>query len=372
MRSRVIQVSARFLFTLLILLLSGCGQKERAAMYKVDVDLLKVQEVSLSDVFNKIEVIPLEAKDSAFLNVSCLSSYLVAENLLLVQDRANNAVVIFSLDGKWRGTLSKYGRGPEEYVMLTDMDYNTELHSIDILEATGKVLSYALTDGFPLIRKLDFSHRVNGLTYFKSIPSGYYLFSGYSRTPLHYLESNSCDVVDIEGVPKAEQNRRAGYKTTGSPFYVFDDSVFYIDGATGQVFRLEGQESTPYLAWNLGRFSFKPKKVDASETGTSIERMKVASNAMAGPFSTVSETSQSVFTNVLFMGRGVNILYDKTTNEVKIFARTREGVMFSPGYVYEDALYFLVPPEIASQVIPYDMIPPIREESNYILIKYIP
>lgn len=356
---------------ILLGLLSGCSRQEPIADYQVDVDLLKVQEVSVSELFKGVEVIPLESKDSAYLNVSCLSGYQIAGDQLFVMDKANNAVVLFSLDGEWLGTLSKQGRGPGEYVMLTDMDYNFEQRSIDILEATGRVLSYATEKGFPLIRELGIPNDLKSLVYFKSVPSGYYLYSGYSRSVLYYYDIKRGQVYDVAGIPEVEQNRRAGYKTAGSPFYNYNEEVFYTDGATGGVYRLAGKDAEPHIIWNLGRFSFKPGIVDADKTGTSYEQLKVASNAMAGPFSNVRETSKCVFTSALFMGRSVNIIYNKSSKAAIAFGRTSEGLIFSPGVVSNNAMYLLVPPEIAVQLIPEELTKDITDDSNYLLIKYL-
>lgn len=354
------------------LLLSACRQQQSiVADYHVDVDLLRTQEISLLDFFKEIDVIPLEATDSAYLNVSCLSTYLVVEDKLIVLDRADNSIKFFNLDGKWCGTLSKYGRGPGEYAMLTDVDYNKERRSVDILDATGKILSYAFEGSFPFIRELSIPYQMKGLVNFKSSHSGYYLFSGFDSSVLRYWEPDSEGLFEVEGIPMVEQNRRAGYKTTGSPFYVFDEDIYYTDGPTGQVFRLVGKDALPHLSWNLGRFSFKSKQVDANKTGSSINELKRASNTMAGPFSAIRETSCLVFANVLFMGRGVNIIYDKLSDVTHLFTRTQEGLMFSPGFVCGKYMYFLAPPEIARQLVPEEKLSFNSQDPNYVLIKYL-
>ena len=371
MPSVCVKVKAVILLVTSALPLSACRQQQSiVADYHVEVDLLRTEEVSISDYFRDVDVIPLEAIDSAYLNVSCLSTYLVVEDKLIVLDRAENSIKLFNLDGKWCGTLSKKGRGPGEYAMLTDVDYNKERRSVDILDASGKILSYSIESGFPFIRELDIPYQMKGLANFKSTQTGYYLFSGYDSFVLRYWEPDSDGLFDVAGIPMVEQNRRAGYKTTGSPFYVFDEDINYTDGPTGQVFRLVGKDAIPHLSWDLGRFSFKSKLVDANKTGSSINELKRASNAIAGPFSAIRETPSFVFANVLFMGRGVNIIYDKLSDSVHLFTRTQEGLVFSPGVVCEKFMYFLVPPEIAGQVVPEEKLSFTNQDANYMLIKY--
>ena len=172
----------------LSIILSACTQNKRTEEYVKSVDLLQIEEPSLTDYFKGIEVIPLENRDSAYLNLSCLSSYVFAEDKMYVFDRSNHAVVVFGLDGKWVETICKYGRGPGEYLMPTDLAYNEKFHSLDILEATGTIISYELERPHSLLRKIKIPD-LHAVHYFFPIDSGYYLFSSSEDSAVNYSKT---------------------------------------------------------------------------------------------------------------------------------------------------------------------------------------
>ena len=356
-----------------LLTLAACtGKAPEQGMESVD--LLTVSEPSLHDFFKQVEVIQLEGRDSAYLNTSCLSRYLVVEDRIFVMDRANQAVVIFDASGKWKETFRRYGRGPQEYVMMTDIAYNAGLQSIDVLEATGSILSYSLDPPHPMIRKIKIPDGVRAVDHFLPIPSGtgYYLFSGYEESVLNYLDAENGTLTEVHGVPEVERNIRAGYETSGSPLYTFAGQVHYVDGASGRIFQLNGDQAVLHLGWDYGKYAFRPEVVDAERTAgpESYQTMLSASSSMAGPVSLTQETERFVFTNVLFMKRWLNVVYDKETGAKTVFEKWKEGQMFSPGYPSDQALYLLVPPEASGRFLPSGAEMP-GENANYLVLKYV-
>ncbi len=330
---------------------------------------MKTEEPSLSFFFKEIDVIQLEGRDSAYLNTTCLSSYFYADEKLYVMDQANKSVVVFGIDGKWEETFRRYGRGPQEYAMMTDMAFNAGLRSIDILEATGIIISYGVDSPHPMIRRVEIPRVLRGVNYFMPCGSGYYLFSGYEDISLTYFDTESGELTNVSGIPNVEQNLRAGYGTTGSPFYLFDGHAFYVDGATGSIFELNGKNAVPYIRWDYGRHSFHSEHVDIKRTGRSYEELLATSSLMAGPVALTRETKHYLFTNVLFMRRWLNVVYDKETRKKYVFVRMKDGVMFSPGKYYKEALFSLIPPEVAGPFLPRDIKEP-ESDVNYLIIRY--
>lgn len=357
---------------LAVILLAGCVQGRQPEGNMESVDLLTVSEPSLHDFFKQVEVIQLEGRDSAYLNTSCLSRYLVVEDRIFVMDRANQAVVIFDASGKWKETFRRYGRGPQEYVMMTDIAFNAGLQSLDVLEATGTILSYSLDPPHPMIRKIKIPDGVRAVNHFLPSGSGYYLFSGYEESVLNYLDAESGTLTEVQGVPEVERNIRAGYETSGSPLYTFAGQVHYVDGASGRIFRLNGDQAVLHLGWDYGKYAFRPEVVEAERTAgpESYQTRLSASSSMAGPVSLTQETERFVFTNVLFMKRWLNVVYDKETGAKTVFEKWKEGQMFSPGYPADQALYLLVPPEVSGQVLPSGAEMP-GENANYLVLKYV-
>lgn len=362
--------SVFFLGGLLLLFsvfLSGCAWHRETADYVKQVDLLDATEPSLKDYFKKVETIPLENKDSAYLNNSCLISYVFAEGKLYVLDRSNHAVVVFGLDGSWKETICKYGRGPGEYSMLTDLAFNEEFHSLDILEAMGKIISYELAPPHMMRRSIEIPD-LHAVHYFIPFGSGYYLFSSYEESSVNYLDAGTGELTAVSGIPPAERNERAGYHISGNPFYIHDGKLYYVNGADGEIFRIEGDKAEPVLAWDFGRYSFNPDRIDP-EADVSVDILYAVSTSMAGPVLRTQETERYIFANVLFMKQNWNVVLDKETGETNVFSKMKEGMVFYPGKYYDGALYALWPPEVVNVYFPPDY--PLPEgDSNFLLLKF--
>lgn len=355
---------------LCFILLSACAQNRSAVGNAILVNLLNIEEPSLSEFFRGMEVIPLENKDSAYLNPSCMFSYMTVGDKYYVEDKANASILVFNKDGRWEETFKRYGRGPEEYAMLTDMAYNVELHSLDVLDATGSIISYALDPPHRMIRRIKIPD-LKATHYFLPFGSGYYLFSMYGDQTLNHLDSETGEMTAVSGAPEVEQVARAGYNTSVNPFFCLDGVAYYVDGASGGFFRLEENRAVLFRSWDMGRYTFRPDKVRAEASRPpSLERIDAMSNSMAGPFYRTRETDRFVFSQFLFMKRHLNVILDKETGKTHVLSKMKEGVSFIPGSFCGDALFFLCPPEHADQVLP-EGFSIHGEDSNYLIVKYL-
>lgn len=351
-----------------IILLSACKQNRQAGENTVSVDLLKVEEPSWADFFKGIEVIPLDNRDSAYLNASCAFSYLKVEDKFYIMDKANKSIIIFNTDGKWLETFNRYGRGPEEYVMFTDIVYNETLRTLDVLEATGTIISYELEPPHRMVRRIKIPD-VRATHYLLPVGSGYYLLSKFEDQALNYLNAETGELSAVNGAPEVERAVRAGYHASRSPFYRLFGQMFYVDGASGAVFRLEGNRAVPCWEWDFGRYTFRIDRVPLDASDQFYERVEASSSSMAGPFINTQETARFVFAQVLFMKRDLNVVLDKETGTVSVFTKWKEGPFFFPGLYLEDALYVLCPPEHADKLLLPDYPIP-AEDSNFLIVKY--
>lgn len=354
---------------LCVLLPVACTQGRQPGDNVVSVNLLDIDEPSWTEFFKKIEVIPLENRDSAYLNISCCFTYLKVEDKFYIMDMANKSIIIFNADGKWLETFNRYGRGPEEYVMLADMAYNEEMRSMDILEATGTIISYDLEPPHRMIRRIKIP-TVRATHYLFPDGSGYYLLSQYEDHALNYLDAETGELTAVTGAPEVERAVRAGYHASRSPFYRLSGQVYYVDGASGAVFRLEGNRAVPCRSWDFGRYTFDLEKVPVGKSDRPYERLDAFSSSMAGPFVNTVETDRYVFAEVTFMKREQDIVLDKESGKVSVFLNWKEGLYFFPGYFFDDAIYFVHPPEHTDQLLP-DGLSNLDEDSNFMIIKYV-
>lgn len=137
---------------ILALLFCSCGSKDNSTIKTIDLMSPGGQQITnLSDIADDIQYIPLETNPDALMRfVGSLKSgndkfYINTVFELLVFDKT----------GKFLYKLDQHGRGPNEYVYLSDYDIKTEENLVIVL-TKGKLYFYNETDtGFNLGRQLD-------------------------------------------------------------------------------------------------------------------------------------------------------------------------------------------------------------------------
>ncbi len=95
------------------------------------------------DSFATIELIPLETNEKSLL--ASVSKILVNEKLLYVLDEKLNQVLIFEGSGKFVGQVGAIGSGPDEYLSVEDIAFNSDTTSIFLLSNNSmKITEYGL------------------------------------------------------------------------------------------------------------------------------------------------------------------------------------------------------------------------------------
>ena len=76
-----------------------------------------------SDFIKEIKYIPLETTPNSM--VGNISNVIIANEKMYVRDD-KNVITIFDLNGKYLNTLNRVGRGPEEYMLISDFEVTSE------------------------------------------------------------------------------------------------------------------------------------------------------------------------------------------------------------------------------------------------------
>ena len=129
---------------LLLLLICACHDSKRLGSYpKLEVSL-EIKNTSIMDLFDSIEVIPLETNDSSLLiwpdKVLCWSGYYG------IFDSKNPALFGFDKNGTFVRKIGNRGEGPEEYTEIYDVILDQEGREISMLSPFGEIIVYS-TDG---------------------------------------------------------------------------------------------------------------------------------------------------------------------------------------------------------------------------------
>lgn len=97
-------------------------------------------------VIKKVRFIPLETKEDCLLGE--IDKIISVKNRLYILDRGiNKQIFVFNTEGKYLGSIGKYGKGPGEFISLSDFIIDDKKNQLLVLDAQlRKVLTYNLQD----------------------------------------------------------------------------------------------------------------------------------------------------------------------------------------------------------------------------------
>lgn len=137
---------------ILALFFSGCRSKDNSEVITIDVQSPTGPEIkNLSEIATDIQYVPLETSPEALLR---FVNYLKAANDKFYINTVRE-LLCFDKSGKFLYKLDQQGRGPNEYVYLSDYDIKPEKNLMIVL-TRGKLYFYSETDtGFTMLKQLD-------------------------------------------------------------------------------------------------------------------------------------------------------------------------------------------------------------------------
>lgn len=141
--------------------------------------------IKMSDIVDSLEYIRLETTEECLIGkvdrIIPLEDY-----FLLVDRRKTRSVFIFDRAGKFVRKIAFRGRGPQEYIALTDADYDTDAKRLIILDSFGRKLLFYSLDG-EFVKKIDLNSAFQKMAYIGSGKIA--LYADYNK--VYHFETRS-------------------------------------------------------------------------------------------------------------------------------------------------------------------------------------
>lgn len=133
--------------------------------------------IKMSDVIERLEYIQLETTPECL--IGRVDRIIPIKQAFLLVDRwKTKTVFIFDRAGKFIRKISRKGRGPQEYISLADVDYDTDAGQLVVLDSYGqKLLFYSLEGEF--VKKIDLNGIFQRMAYIGSGKLA--LYSDYNK-----------------------------------------------------------------------------------------------------------------------------------------------------------------------------------------------
>ncbi len=362
---------------------SATYSSEREEGTSIDPD--RNDQVLLSDLFSEIDIIPLETSDRSLLTFPMgePDKVIKHEDKFYFLDKSQDVIVVFDDNGKFVNRLNKKGQGPGEYISLSDFNINRFSNNLEVLSPEGRCVIVYDLDSYDVIEKIQLPPDIPVVHQFHHLTPTVYSFASYaSDFKLIFYSNDDSKIVESDYLlPQWFNHGTTFTPTSRNPFYLYNDSLHFVQIYNGDVFTLSpaNYSLSSRYSWDFGEHNFTLSMLPENESiDYYLDRLKELGVDHAVLFQVYQENSRYYFTRFKFNNRYKHLVYDKRTNEYKLFEQFKEGGQCLPQWIDEEAIYTVIPPDFLHLVLSPSSLDEknrqvysqVEEEDNPVIIKY--
>jgi hypothetical protein len=278
---------------LLFFLIVSCRNSEKSKYRTLNINeaISRKTEVKLSEIAQSVEWIKLETKGSPFIGI--ISKVVEAENYLLILGKEGvgnkDMIHIFDMNGKFVRTLGEFGKGPCEYMQVSDIYYDSVEQKIFILSENNKYLIEFDIEGNCFEGSIETMGAMN-FSYYNDC-----FFMHRSSNMMYFEGNNSFNQLVIQDFSK-----NITYKVHPAPlikssylnpfieeadFVQYKGELLYYISLDDTVYKLSPENEKPYLVFDHGNQSFPADykwDLEGRNNATRLKMSKVTNITCAG------------------------------------------------------------------------------------------
>ena len=321
-------------------LLLACHNGQEESSYPILKASLEKTEVSMNDLFSKVEVLPLETYDSCLLVLPW--KMLHWEDYYAIFDASILTVFVYDRGGNYVRRIGCRGQGPGEYAHICDVQRDDKTGTYFLLSPFSEMFSYA-SDGTFLQK------------YALPKKSSYFSFENYGKYWVTWGFPNSDDDACISFISKetvqCERDWwRCNENLTGYMGYnlsKYADDIYYALPFVRDVYKLTGKDSLQVVyTWDFGKDNYSMSQWGVSDTQWGGIREKRMIDQYLTEYTIPYFINAQVQTDSFYycqFGIGMkknykntHLFYRKSDGKNVYFETTSEGLHFKPMYWGED------------------------------------
>lgn len=315
--------------------------KQSAGAESIPLNLDEEEEVSLFDVFSSVEVIPLETSDSVLLSPN-LKRFVVHDTCFYVLSGQDNIIWQFASDGSFVQAINHYGQGPGEYTMLYDFGFNRFTGDLEMLSPVGYLYVYDAS-GRHFKRSYEMDRRqVPAIHSFVQLTADKYLLFSSSRKgkKMLWYDAQKGEIYSEQYDIPSFVLFSTPYHHNYSPFYIWNDTVHFVQGYNGDVFVADTLGTlSPKYHFDFGKYNFDISDLEEKPVQYYIRHYQAIGSKHATIFATYGENSRYYLCAFAFRKDCFHVLIDKQLHKACCFSSFKEGVYVRPYYMDEEAVY---------------------------------
>jgi len=318
----------------------SCTRQEKTTdqILNLKVNLNNPGPVSVFDLFQKVELIPLETNKNSL--ISAITNIEYYKGRYYIYDKRQHLIFIFDDKGKFLGHIGNRGNGPEEYHTITNFCIDREKDLVIAL-TISKTLYICNLDG-TFVEKQPISIPVRSFINFIQFDNDKFLLYGWidGEEDQLYLYSKTRD----SAVNSFYKESIPIFAFAFNVFHEYDGVVYFSKPFSDGVYRVNESGVEPVYRWDYGKNAIDldkynlPKDQDERHDAV-IEIMKQEQL----PFYDNEQRQNDQYyyveqipSNVRKIRATRKIFFNKRTKKSFVFMKFSEGLPFTPFYWTND------------------------------------
>lgn len=332
MKYRYVFIKDVFILLFCSFLFCSCNNTDKNKSYSVLKVPLKVDNVAMMDLFKRLEVIPLETKDSCLL--ICPDKVLYEDGYYEVFDSKHPALFVFNEDGKFVRQIGKKGNAPNEYTEIYDVTYDEEAGHICMLSPFGEIFIYALNGTF--LSRMQLPQRAN-----------YQSFESFKNYFVTWTLSGKDEDAGISIISKRtmqcvkkywKENRNLDFLYPRG-FYKFRGKMYFFRPFGREVYQFDKNNMNIAYKWDFGKdnysvedFGFSKAESKGEQEGALLMK-KLKDSSIPYLISNQAQSNKYYYTKLVFgftPDGQYHVFYRKSDGKSFFFKETKEGIKLNP------------------------------------------
>lgn len=352
----------------MLLFLFGCVRSGNI----VSVNFDSSQDTISSDNISRfLGYILMEESEEAKISEKGRLTFAFGKSFFYVLDKSGDySISIFDYSGHFIDKLNFKGDGLGQYVMAYDLVEDSASGLLVVLDPTGKVIRYSVSDAFSFYDEINFKNLLPAAHSIGLFSEGIYVLYSRSSEYSFYVCSFSENTINPLDYNIPVWLRLSPFMSVDSPFYNYQGELFYFDSINGSIYRIDRDRVEPYIRWDLGDFELDKKDIASNQSlKYYINLRQKGSHRHATPFYQVLETEQLILAKFMFRNLPYTLVYYKKEDYASAFYRTAEGKQLPLGTLRDGIMYIPVTWDLALTHVDKKMLP-IERTNSIIILKY--
>lgn len=325
----------KIVFLLYILILVICCKDHNegnANIYTITADIDQENRISLFDIAAKVRLIPLETNDESL--IAHITKIIIDRNKIYIYDRTQNEIFLFDKNGKFLSKINQKGRGPNEYMAITDLRINPFSKQLEVLDPWGKLLTFNLNGIY--MKTLKLPKEIHAYDEFIPINNDSIAFYSLSEPYTLNIYSRSSSKIVHQSF---ESKKKLTINSPLSSFYRFQDTVYFTRYLYDDVYSITKHGVNPAYQWLFPKYKYDPDEVIPEYDRNN--RKDYFSIQELLPYTHINTLENDLYRytciSIQSGKKYINIFHNKKTNKNTVFNKTKEGIIFTP-YILNDTL----------------------------------